>query len=263
VWLFVGTTTAHTGEGLPHLPNWAGVLAKAVGAGTSWGRWLHTYEDLVFAAMIAMGLCGLFGLASRRIREVPHGFQNLLEMAVERIHQFVIGIMGPEGHRYAPFVGSLFLYIWAMNLAGLLLPGFKSPTASLNTTLGLALCVFLYVQYTGLRSFGVKGYLHHLMGSPEGLAMAFIGLLILLIELIGELVKPLSLAMRLAFNITGEDTFLSVAVRFGPMGILLQLLAMGLGLILGTAQALVFATLSAVFLGMKLSHGETHRHEGH
>ena len=248
----------HAGAGAPHLTNWVALLAWAAGPDTLLGRWLIRYEDLLFAALIAAFLCGAAWLATRRPRMIPSGWQNVVEALVEGLNRFVEGILGPQGRRYAPFIRTLFLYIWFMNLAGLLLPGFKSPTASINTTAGLALCVFVYIQYIGLRSYGLKGYLSHLMGSPESAAMAAIGLLILFIELIGEVVKPISLSMRLAFNITGEDTFLAVAVGFGPLGILLQLMAMGLGLILGTAQALVFSTLSAVFIGMKLHHSEEH-----
>lgn len=243
---------AHGGA-TPHIANWVALLAQALGGPQDpVARWLLRYEDLVFAAIIAGLLCLGAWVAGRRFQQIPRGWQNVVEMMVEGLNAFAEGIIGPQGRRYAPFIGTLFVYILCMNLAGLLIPGFKSPTASINTTAGLALCVFVYVQYTALRSYGVRGYLAHLMGSPEGPAMAVIGLLILVIELIGEVVKPVSLSMRLAFNITGEDTFLAVAVQFGPLGILLQLMAMALGLILSTAQALVFSTLSAVFIGMKL-----------
>lgn len=241
--------------------NWVSLLAQALGGHeTLAGRLLHQYEDLVFAALIAGIICLFAWLASRRFEQIPRGLQNFAEIIVEGLNDFAEGIIGPEGRRYAPFIGTLFIYIWFMNLAGLLIPGFKSPTASLNTTIGLALCVFFYVQATALRSFGLKGYLLHMMNSPEGLMMVVIGLLMLPLELLGELIKPSSLALRLAFNITGEDTFLSEAVRMGIWGVPLQLLSMGLGLILGTTQALVFSTLTAVFIGMKLNtHTHTHK----
>ncbi len=249
---------AHPAQsGAPHIANWVSWLAHIVGIETPLGQWLHQYEDLVFAGIIAAFLCFIAWLASRNPQRIPRGLQNFMETLIEALNKFVEGIMGPEGRRYAPFIGTLFLYIWVMNLAGLLLPGFKSPTASLNTTIGLAICVFVTIQITALRAYGFKGYLHHLMGSPENGLMVIIGILIFLIEFVGEFVKPASLAMRLAFNITGEDTFLAVAVGFGLWGILLQLLAMILGLILGTAQALVFSTLTAVFISMKFSHGES------
>ena len=241
-----------------HIANWVSLLAQALGGHeTLVGRLLHQYEDLIFAALIAGFICLFAWAASRRGERIPRGLQNFVETIVEGLNAFVEGIIGPEGRRHAPFIGTLFIYIWFMNLAGLLIPGFKSPTASLNTTIGLALCVFVYVQITAFRSFGLKGYILHMMNSPEGLMMVVIGLLMLPLELMGELIKPSSLAVRLAFNITGEDTFLAEAVKMGLWGVPLQLLSMGLGLILGTTQALVFSTLTAVFIAMKI-HPEEH-----
>lgn len=258
-----GAAAQHAaGGGSGHIANWVSLLSQALGGHESpIGRFLHQYEDLVFASLIVGIICLFSWLASRRFQQVPRGLQNFVEMIVEGLNGFVEGIIGPEGRRYAPFIGTLFIYIWFMNLAGLLIPGFKSPTASLNTTIGLALCVFLYVQATALRSFGLKGYLLHMMNSPDSLMMVAIGLLMLPIELVGEIIKPSSLALRLAFNITGEDTFLAEAVRMGVWGVPLQLLSMALGLILGTTQALVFSTLTAVFIGMKLHHGENTHHK--
>ena len=248
---------AHAASGTPHITNWMTLIIHGVGAESAVGKWLHRFEDLLFAAIIALFLCLIFWIASRRPQLIPKGIQNAMELVVESLNNFVLGVMGPNGRPFVPLIGTLFLYIWMMNLAGLL-PGFKSPTANLNLTAGLALCVFFIVQYTGIRSFGIKGFFLHKMGSPENLMMFVIGILIFVIEIVGELVKPVSLSMRLAFNITGEDTFLAVAVQFGPLGVLLQLMAMGLGLILGTAQALVFSTLSAVFISMMLPHEEQH-----
>lgn len=246
---------AHGATGAPHIANWVSLIAQKLPPDSPVTQFLHRYEDLVFAGIIALGLIFLCWLASRRPQLIPKGSQNVVEALVEGLNRFVEGVMGPHGKPFAPLIGTLFLYIWCMNLAGLI-PGFKSPTANINITAGLAICVFITIQWTGIRSLGIRGYLSHMMGSPKGWMMFVIGLLILVIHLVGELVKPVSLSMRLAYNITGEDTFLAVAVQFGPLGVLLQLMAMALGLILGTAQALVFATLSAVFISMMLPHEE-------
>jgi F-type H+-transporting ATPase subunit a len=246
---------ASAGTGVPHIANWFTLIYKLLGAESPISKFIHHYEDLFFALIIAFFICTMVKLASTNPQRIPKGFQNFLEILVEGLNGFVISVMGPQGRKFTPLIGSLFLYIWVMNLAGLV-PGFKSPTANLNTTVGLAVCVFITIQVTALRSFGIKGYISHMMGQPQNIGMALIGILIFSIEFLGEFVKPFSLSMRLSSNITGEDAFLAVAVGFGPMGVLLQLMAMGLGLILGTAQALVFATLSAVFISMVLPHEE-------
>src|SRR5262249_57269948 len=80
---------------------------------------------------------------------------------------FIIGILGPkQSPRYMPFLGTLFIYILAMNLFGLI-PFMDSPTSSLNVTVGLALVVFVYSQYIGIKELGVIGYLDHLAGNPR------------------------------------------------------------------------------------------------
>ena len=87
--------------------------------------------------------------ASRKSTLIPGSLQNFVELCVEKLDNFVCGILGPRGRRFTPFLGTLFVYILCMNVLGLL-PIMKSPTSSINTTAALAICVFLYVQYTGI-----------------------------------------------------------------------------------------------------------------
>ena len=252
---------AHEGGGIPHIANWLSWFAQSLGEHSRLGHWIETYEDLLFAGIVIVLLSAICWAASRKMQMIPRGIQNVMELIIESLNDFIAQILGPDAREHTPFVGALFLYIWIMNLIGLV-PGFKSPTANLNTTLGLAICVFVYVQWIGLRNLGIKGYFSHMMANPSDGLMVVIGLVFILpVHLVGELVKPISLAMRLGFNITGEDAFLAVAVGFGPFGIILQLIAMGLSLICATAQALVFSTLSTVFISqMSAHHGDDDAH---
>jgi F-type H+-transporting ATPase subunit a len=167
-----------------------------------------------------------------------------------------------------PFLGTLFIFILVMNYAGLV-PFLKSPTANLNTTLAMATCVFLYVQWTGIRSFGLLGYLDHLAGSPRDLVGFVLIPLMLPLHIVGELVKPMSLSLRLFGNITGEDVLLAVFVGLGvglagvfvhgaPFGIPIQAIVYPLLLIFGFIQALVFTLLSTIYFYMMLPHEEHH-----
>jgi len=155
-----------------------------------------------------------------------------------------------------------------MNYGGLV-PFLKSPTASLNTTLSMAICVFLYVQWTGIRSFGPLGYLDHLAGSPRDLVGFILIPLMLPLHIVGELVKPMSLSLRLFGNVTGEDVLLAVFVGLGvglagafvhgaPFGVPLQAIVYPLLLIFGFIQALVFTLLSTIYFYMMLPHDEHH-----
>ncbi len=273
---------AHAGSGIPELPNVITLLSNR------WHdqpfiSWLHRWENLVFALIIAALLSAVAWRYGRKPATIPQGWQNLLELLVEGTDRFVQSIAGPSGRRHTPFIGTLFLYIWLMNLSSLL-PGMKPATSSLNTTIGLALVVFGYVQWTRIRELGLGTYLDHMAGSPrfEDVAAAplplklvllpiklFVAVLLVLLELLGELIKPISLSLRLGFNVFAEEVLLAVLVGLGisagavlhlPAGLPLQLFVVPLVLIFSTVQALVFSLLSMVYIALLSPHGAEHRH---
>lgn len=270
-------TEAHTGGGLPEIANLITFVAH-ISPESGWAHLLHKFENSIFSFIIilAMGCIALFATRQRRLVPVST-LENIVETAVEGLDNFVCGVLGKEGSRYTPFIGTLFLYILFMNLSAIL-PGMKSPTSSLNTTLALAICVFFYVQYTGLKRLGIGGYLYHMMGSPKipegtkGMALILIlpiliavHIILFFIHLVEELIKPLSLSLRLFGNITGEDALLALFVTLGimslsflksPVGLPLQLPAAFLAILLGTIQALVFSLLSTIYISMMLPHSE-------
>jgi F-type H+-transporting ATPase subunit a len=277
---------AHGGEGAhgaeahsehpPELPNLITILhdryvVKAIAEGrppAAWAQFLHKWENQVFMLFFIIVLTSLAAIATRQLKHMPGSFQNGVEFVVQSLDDFVTGILGPHGRRLVPFLGTLFIFILVMNYAGLV-PFLKSPTANLNTTLAMATCVFLYVQWTGIRSFGLLGYLDHLAGSPRDLVGFVLIPLMLPLHIVGELVKPMSLSLRLFGNITGEDVLLAVFVGLGvglagvfvhgaPFGVPIQAIVYPLLLIFGFIQALVFTLLSTIYFYMMLPHEEHH-----
>ena len=260
------------------LANFISITVKGLGD-ASLGAFLHRWENVIFSLIVVVSLSVAAYLAQRGRALIPERrLQNVVELFVESISNFVSGVLGEkEGRHYLPYIGTLFLYIITMNFMGMV-PGMKSPTSSLNTTAALAICTFAYVQYTGLRRLGIVGYLDHMAGSPripeeKGIFKIFlillfipIHILLFIIHIIGEFVKPLSLALRLFGNITGEDALLYVFVMLGlsmfsawkiPVGFPLQVPIMFLSLISGAVQAMVFSLLSAVYISMMLPY-ESH-----
>ncbi len=237
--------------------------------GTVLGSFLHRWENFIFSMIAALFLVGVFYFGTRKKSTVPNGFQNFIEMVVEALESMVVGVIGPRGRKYVPFIGTLFLYIFTQNWMGLI-PGFKSPTASINTTAGLAISVFFYVQFVGLRENGLKHYILHLMGSPSdavGWAMVPLNFPLHILE---EFIRPLSLSLRLFGNVFGEDALIGVFTGLGilalsalhsPVGLPLQLPFMMLAMLTGTIQALVFSLLSTIYISLMLPH-EEHGH-GH
>jgi F-type H+-transporting ATPase subunit a len=109
-------------------------------------------------------LLGIGWWATRRLQLIPRGWQLIMEMMLGWLKGFMVDIMGKKsGPRYLPLIASLFLFVLAGNLIGLV-PGCTSPTSNINTNLGLALIVFLMTFYVGIKEIGLKAYLRHKMG---------------------------------------------------------------------------------------------------
>ena len=198
-------------------------------------------------------------IAARRLREIPTGAQNVLEFAIEGLTSFAMGIGGPGAKRFITFFLACFLFIVVSNWSGLI-PGvgrvheFRAPTSDVNVTVGLALVAFVYFHYQGVRALGIGGYLGKfftLKGGPIGL---FVGVL----EFFLEIVKPITLAMRLFGNIYGGELALTVmttiTLAFIPVALY------GLELFVGLMQGIIFSVLVLVFtmLAMEGHHEEAH-----
>lgn len=228
------------------------------------------YDNLIYAGFIALFMITVAVITYRRRQMIPGKLQNFVELLLERLFNLFESILGKKNAtRYAPFLGTLFLYIWIMNLAGLV-PFFKSPTGgptAINTTAALAICVFLYVQYTGITRLGVWGYFHHLLGEPKDTVTWILAPINLPIHLVGEIAKPFSLALRLFGNITGEDILIGAFVTLGisflgifgsPIGFPFHIPFILLALLTSTIQALVFTMLSTIYFSMVMPHEEHH-----
>ncbi len=252
---------AHEGEhheSTPHLPSLVGLLTGSHGF---WYDWVN----VIYAFFVAIILCIIAIRVYAKRQMIPGPFQNAVEMLVETLYNFFQSILGKEARHFAPFLGTLFFYILFMNWMGLIPLG-HSPSTSLNITVSLAVIVFLYAQWTGIRRLGILGYIDHLAGTPRNaVAWAMVPLMFPL-HIIGELAKPMSLSLRLFGNITGEDVLIAVFVGFGvaivsflPVGIPLQFPFIFLALLLSAVQALVFTLLSTIYILLMLPH-EEHEH---
>jgi F-type H+-transporting ATPase subunit a len=178
-------------------------------------------------------------LSVRGLQMLPSGKQNVFEVLVSGLEDFMVGVTGPEGRFFFPFIATLFFYILFCNLLGLV-PGFFSPTANLNTTLSLAVCTFVYTHIIGFKFHGPK-YFKHFLGPVWWLAP-----LMLPIELIGHFARVMSLSIRLFGNIFGKETvlgifFLLAGLYLAPLPILF------LGILVSVIQSMVFMLLSIIY----------------
>ena len=200
------------------------------------------YTWLVMAILILLGWLG-----TRKISLVPGKVQNFLEIIVNGMEDFVVANMGEQGRQVFPLLITLFIFILFANFVGLI-PGCMAPTANLNTNAAMALSVFVFYNYIGLREHGSK-YVKHFTG-PIPLLMP----LMLPIELLSHLARPLSLTVRLFGNIFGEELVLMLFFMLLPIVATLPIYFLyGLA---DTIQAFIFFMLSMIYL--KMSFEEAH-----
>jgi F-type H+-transporting ATPase subunit a len=208
-----------------------------------WSNWI-TMEILVILIMMAV-----FAVLKRRLSvgrpgKMQHIFEILLSFFKEQAHDNV----GHAGQKYIPFFGTLFLFILFMNLIGVI-PGFESPTMSPAVPCGLAVVVFLYYNYRGAREHGVGKYLAHFAGPIPWMMPLMIP-----IEIISHMARPLSLTIRLYANMyAGEQVTLAfLGLTFLVMPVAFQ----GLHVFVAFLQAFIFMVLAMVYVGSAVAHEE-------
>jgi F-type H+-transporting ATPase subunit a len=239
---------------------------------------LEAFIDPLYSLFVALLLSIFFIVLSRSLSaRKPGRRQAAAEMIFGGLYALFQAIIGPTARRYTPFLGTLFIFILCNNLAGMFPLGHAATSSFNATTFALGLLTFLYVQGIAMKENGLLGYLHHMAGSPKtGMDWGF-SLLLFPLHLLGELIKPVSLALRLFGNIFGEDTLVATMVILGYLlvkalgglflpddssvfgflpGLPLQLPFYFLGLLSSTIQALVFTLLATVYIALWLPHGD-------
>jgi F-type H+-transporting ATPase subunit a len=176
------------------------------------------------------------------------GLRNMFEMLADMIYGLMEGVLGPkETRRYLPLIGSLFVFILFSNLLSLI-PGFLPPTDTLKTNLGLAVLVFLMTHVYGVRAHGIK-YFKHFLGPYLPFAP-----LMLPIEIISHVARPVSLSMRLLGNITADHKVAAVFFALIPFLVPVPFLVMGV--FVSFVQAVVFSLLSTIYISTAVAHEE-------
>ncbi|MCB1184339.1 F0F1 ATP synthase subunit A [bacterium] len=278
-----GHGDAHGGghSSIPHLYNLvSGWIAPFVPEAVAHN--LEAFIDPIYSLTVVILLSLFFVALARQLSaRKPGRRQAAAEIIFGGLYSLFQAIIGPTARRYTPFLGTLFIFILCNNLAGIIPLGHAATSSFNATTFALGGLTFLYVQGIALKENGLLGYLHHMAGSPKtGMDWGF-SLLLFPLHLLGELIKPVSLALRLFGNIFGEDTLVATMVILGYLlmkallgflpetamgfipGLPLQLPFYFLGLLSSTIQALVFTLLATVYIALWLPHGDHGHDEAH
>ncbi|MBU1277023.1 MAG: F0F1 ATP synthase subunit A [Proteobacteria bacterium] len=217
-----------------------GLLLDSVGL----GGFVHHYPHVVYSWLIILFLLVAAKLAVGTVKMVPTGGQNFFEVLVGGFEDFAIDVMGEHGRPFYPLIATLFIYILCMNWIGLV-PGMLSPTSNINTPLSMALVVFVFYNFIGIKVHGVS-YIKHFMGPIWWLAP-----LMLPIELIGHFSRILSLTFRLFGNVLGEDLVLAILFVLAGM-FFAPLPMMFLAIFTSFVQAFIFSLLTMLYIAGSL-----------
>lgn len=193
-------------------------------------------------------------LVTRKIKgalEMSRG-QNVLEVIVEGVMGQIKEVSQQNPRPYLVFIGTLFLFIVVSNVLAIV-PGFQPPTGSLSTTAALALCVFLAVPIFGIRAQGLRGYLRQYI-EPTPIMLPF--------NIIGELSRTLSLAVRLFGNMMSGGLIAAILLTIVPL--FFPVIMQALGLLTGVIQAYIFAILTMVYIASatRAHSGQDNEQEG-
>ena len=197
----------------------------------------HLLMTLIVTAIIIV----FFKLSVRNLSLIPGRMQALLEAIYKFFLSLIDDMIGHEGRKFIPALGTLGIFIAVSNLIGLF-PEMGSPTANLNVPAGCAVFVFLYYHYQGVKKHGLWGYIKTFTGPAWWLAW-----LIAPIEIISHFSRPMSLTIRLFCNIFGEDLVIVIIASLVPFVAPLPMMA--LAIFTSLLQAFIFVMLSTVYLG--------------
>ena len=211
---------------------------------TFFGLISNDHNFIFMAHMLLSAAIALYlgKMAVKNLQVVPKGMQNVMEAYVSGVLKMGSDVMGRRhALKYLPLVATIGLFVWVANMIGIV-PGFESPTANLNMPLALAIAVFIYYNYEGIRLHGVVNYFKHFFGPVWWLAW-----LMFPIEIVSHISRLVSLSFRLFGNIKGDDMFLAVLLMLAPW--ILPMIPFGLLTFMAFLQAFIFMMLTYVYLG--------------
>lgn len=188
----------------------------------------------------------IFALIARKkimnAKEIPTGFQNVIEFLVETVQGFVHSSMGEHGKKFVNYVGTLFIFVLLSNISGLF--GLRPPTADFGTTFSLALITFVMIQYTNFK--------YNKFGAITGLFQPL--WFLFPINFIGEIATPVSMSLRLFGNVMAGTVMMALFYGLLPIFVKLGIpaaLHVYFDLFSGAIQAYVFCMLTMVFITQK------------
>jgi len=234
---------------------------------------IHVVHGLLVLAIITI-MAVLYKKSLKTVDEevIPDGrvsVKNIFQLAVESLLNLVKSIVPHHSESYLPMMAGVFIYIFISNLLGVF-PGLLPPTENLNTNYAVAITVFVFYHYMGLKRVGFASYMQHFIGPNLGSSIGmllfrvlFFAPLMFVIEIISHSIRPLSLSLRLFGNIFGDHQVLSVFADLTSHGngvvlFFVPIVFLAFGIFVSFVQAFVFTLLSTVYVGLAVEKHDDH-----
>ena len=202
-------------------------------------EFLPITDTLIVSWVVVVALVIAAKIIGSNLELVPGKVQNATELLLTSIEDQIEPMLPGEGRKFLPFIGTIFIFVGVSNLSGVL-PGVPNPTADINTTLGLALLVFILMHFEGMRENGIWGYIK---GFAEHV------FILLPLNIISELAKPISHSFRLFGNIVGGGIIITLIYQAAPWLIPIPLQAW-FDIFIGLIQALIFGMVAIAYIAV-------------
>ena len=197
---------------------------------------LTIHASVISSWGVMLFIISLVWLATRHMQMLPNGMQTVIEGIFEAMEQAVLEVTPEHGRQIMPFIATLWVFLIIANLVGLI-PGLHSPTGDLSVTSALAILVFLSVHWFGIRTQGIKKYLHHYL-QPTPMLLPF--------HIVSEFTRTLALAIRLFGNVMSLEMAAMLIVLVA--GFLAPIPILMLHIIEALVQAYIFGMLALIYL---------------
>jgi F-type H+-transporting ATPase subunit a len=215
----------------------------------------------VIACILTMVVIWIF--KGKLSEDDPKPGQLTLEAGFLALRDLVTSVIGEHGLKYFPVIATFAVLILISNLMGLF-PLFMSPTAHVSVTFALGITSFIYYNYVGIRENGLRGHIAHFAGPKLSGLLVVITLLIFIIELFSNIIRPMTLGIRLFGNMFADEQVASIISNLFPpfTQFLLPIVLLPLAVFIALVQAFVFTLLSTIYIS-EVSHApRDHQHGG-
>lgn len=221
----------------------------------------HKAAAIITSTWIIMLFWWLFFYAAGRKREmIPGRLQGFAEAFILLIYNFLREQLDDRrAERNLSFVISIALFIFSGNFLGLV-PGFEGTTANWATTAALGLLVFILYNFRGVEEMGLLKHIGHFFGPKLPWYLKFVNLLLFPIEIISHLVRPLSLSLRLAGNMTGGHIVIAIFLGLTAVPLIYPLPLMALEFVAAIVQTFIFVLLTTIYIKLATDHTEGDEH---